>query len=427
MTGDDLPDLRTEVPGPASRAWVDRLARHECPAVTARRARRAAALGAADTDPIVWDEAVGANVRDMDGNVFVDLCAGFGVASVGHRHPAVVAAGQAQLARLPHAMGDAFPDRRRIELLERLCALTGMDRVLLGSSGSDAVEAALKTARMATGRSRVLAFTGGYHGLSAAPLAALGYHVAAFRDPFAEMLGRHVDHAPWGGAWPDLAPYAAVLVEPVQGRGGMREPPPGWLARLHASARAVGTLVIHDEIYSGLGRSGRLFAGGDPGGGPGGEPGRGLQPDLLCIGKALGGGFPISACLGTSAAMDAWGASTGEAIHTQTFLGNPVGCAMALAVLDVIEDEGLVARAATEGAWFAQALAGVPGVRGVTGRGLMLGVHLPDSLGVTRRMLERGYIVLPCGERAEALGLTPPLTTTRAQLEGAVAALGACL
>jgi 4-aminobutyrate aminotransferase-like enzyme len=414
VNGCELPVLQTDVPGPASRAWVDRLARHECPAITARRARRAAAIGTADTDPIVWAEAVGANVRDADGNVFVDLCGGFGVALVGHRNPAVVAAGQAQLGRLPHAMGDAFPDLRRIELLERLCALAGMDRVLLGSSGSDAVEAALKTARLATGRSRVLAFTGGYHGLAAAPLAALGYHVRAFRDPFAEMIGTHVDLAPWGGAWPALTSYAAVLVEPVQGRGGMRGPPDGWLARLHHDARQAGALLVHDEIFSGLGRTGALFAGGD------------LRPDLLCLGKGLGGGFPISACLGTAAAMDAWGASTGEAIHTQTFLGNPVGCAMALSVLDVLARERLVERAATEGAWFRDALARLPGVREVSGRGLMLGVHLDDALGVTRRMLARGWIVLPCGEHAEALGLTPPLTTTRAQLEGAVAAIAEC-
>lgn len=414
MNGQDLPRLLTAVPGPASRAWVDRLARHECPAITARRARRAAAIGAADTDPIVWDEAVGANVRDVDGNVFVDLCAGFGVAAVGHRHPRVVAAGQAQLGRLPHAMGDAFPDRRRIELLERICALTGMDRVIFGSSGSDAVEAALKTARVATGRARVVSFSGGYHGLASASLAAIGYHVEAFREPFAPMLGTHVTVAPYGGELPDLRDVAAVLVEPIQGRGGMRAPPDGWLASLHAAAHAAGALVIHDEVYSGLGRTGALLA-------------TDLRPDLLCLGKALGGGFPISACLGTAAAMDAWGASKGEAIHTQTFLGNPVGSAMALAVLDVIAEEGLIVRAAEEGAWFAAALAAVPGVTGVTGRGMMLGVHMADSLGVTRRMLERGYIVLPCGEHAEALGLTPPITTTREQLAAAVAALAACL
>lgn len=414
MNGLDLPVLCSEIPGPRSRAWVDRLAARECPAVTARRARRAASIGAADTDPIVWAESLGANVRDVDGNVFVDLCGGFGVGAVGHRHPAVVAAGQAQLALLPHAMGDAFPDPRRIELMEALCARTGLDRVLFGTSGSDAVEAAIKTARLATGRDRVLSFTGGYHGLASAPLAAIGYHRRAFQEPFAALLGTHVDLAPWGGPLPALAPYAAVLVEPVQGRGGMRAPPPGWLAEVHAAARAAGALVIHDEIYCGLGRTGRFLAAEE-------------QPDLLCLGKALGGGFPISACLGTAAAMDAWGASTGEAIHTQTFLGNPVGCAMALAVLDVLDAEGLVARARTEGAWLAEACAAVPGVRGVTGRGLMLGIAMNDTLAVTRKLLARGYIVLPAGEHAEVLGITPAYTVARAQLQGFVDALAEAL
>ena len=307
-----------------------------------------------------------------------------------------------------------LPDPRRIELMERLCAITGMDRVIFGSSGSDAVEAALKTAIVATGRGRILTFEGGYHGLASAPLAALGYHVHAFQAPFRAMLGSHVDRMPYGGTLPDLSAYAAVIVEPIQGRGGMRAPPEGWMEGLHAAARGSGTLVIHDEIYSGLGRTGSLLASS-------------LRPDLLCLGKALGGGFPISACLGTAEAMDAWGASTGEAIHTQTFLGNPVGCAMGLAVLGVLDTERLPERAAEEGAWFAARLAELPGVSRVTGRGLMLGVHMRDSLRVTREMLERGYIVLPCGERAEALGLTPPMTITRAQLEGTLGALQECL
>lgn len=408
--GDQLPHLRTPVPGPKSRAWVDRLAARECPAITARRARRAVALGAADTDPPVWVEARGANVVDADGNVLVDLCAGFGVASVGHRHPEVVAAGQAQLGRLPHAMGDAFPDVRRVELMEALCDRTGMDRVILGLSGSDAVEAAVKTARLATGRSRFVAFTGGYHGLASAPLAAIGYHVEAFQRPFKELLGSHVRLAPYGGDWGELADVAAVLVEPVQGRGGMRAPPPGWLVELHAAARRAGALVIHDEIYSGLGRTGAFLASD-------------LRPDLLCLGKALGGGFPVSACLGTARAMDAWGASTGEAIHTQTFLGNPVGAAMGLTVLDLVDRLDLPARARALGERWSRALAAVPGVKRVSGRGLMVGVHLDDSLGVTRRLLDRGWIVLPCGEHAEALGLTPPLTIHPDLLDAFVEAL----
>ncbi|MSP55500.1 MAG: aspartate aminotransferase family protein [Myxococcales bacterium] len=397
-----LPDVHTPVPGPVSRAWVDRLAQRECPGITARRARRAASIGAADFDPIVWAEASGVNVWDVDGNRFVDLCAGFGVASVGHRHPAVVAAGQRQLAILPHAMGDAFPDPRRIELMERLCGISGLDRVIFGSSGSDAVEAAFKTALLATGRRRILTFEGGYHGLAAAPLAAIGYHVDAFQRPFSPLLGDFADCAPYGGPLPDLSAYAAVLVEPLQGRGGMRAPPVGWLRALHHAAHAAGALVIHDEIYSGFGRTGTLFASNNAA-----DPCP--APDLLCVGKGLAGGFPLSACLGRAAAMDAWGASQGEAIHTQTFLGNPTGCAMALAALDVLEGEHLTTRAAVAGRRLATALAALPGVQQVTGRGLMLGVHMKGTLGVTRRLLERGWIVLPCGERAEALGITPPL------------------
>lgn len=422
--GESLPLLQTPVPGPASRAAVDTLAAHECPAITARRARRAAALGAVDDDPFVWARARGANVEDVDGNVFVDLTAGFGVAAVGHANPAVVAAGQAQLARLPHAMGDAFPDTQRIALLERLTALTGYDRAILGSSGSDAVEAALKTAVRATGRAGVLAFHGGYHGLSYGGLSVLGYKRDSFAGPFAEQLGRHVRLAPYGGALPDLSDIGAVLVEPIQGRGGVRVPPPGWLEGLVDAAHAAGAVVIFDEIYTGLRRTGPWLR----------AHAVGVRPDLVCVGKALAGGFPISACLGTAAVMDAWGASQGEAIHTQTFLGNPTGCAMALAALDVLES-GLPDPEET-GAWLAAQL----DARGLAhrGAGMLRGVVVPEPLRVSRALLQQGWIVLPSGQADVAPGedpaggglvlcLTPPLCTTRAQLAGFLSALDAVL
>ena len=414
--GEQLPTLRTALPGPTSQSWIDRLAQRECPAITARRARRAAALGAASDDPIVWAEAVGANVVDVDGNVLVDLTAGFGVASVGHRHPAVVAAGQAQLGRLVHAMGDAFPDPQRIRLLERLAALTGMERTILGSSGSDAVEAALKTARMATGRDRVVAFSASYHGLSYGVLAATGYKRASFQAPFAGQLGSHVHHAPFGGPLPDLSGVGAVVVEPIQGRGGVRVPPPDWLAGLLDAAHAAGAVVIFDEIYTGFGRTGRWFAFQD-------TALEGRRPDIVCVGKGMAGGYPISACVGTAAVMDAWGASRGEAIHTQTFLGNPVGCAMALAAIGVVED--VLPTVSETGAWLRAAL----GARGlsVRGAGLLLGIELDDSLAVSRALMAQGYIALPAGEAAEVLALTPPLTVTRRQLEGFLAALDAAL
>jgi 4-aminobutyrate aminotransferase-like enzyme len=408
MFGADLPSLVSAIPGPTSRAWVDRLAARECPAITARRARRALQIGATDTDPVVWVEAAGANVRDVDGNVFVDLTAGFGVAAVGHRNPRVVEAVRAQTDTLLHAMGDAFPDPRRIELMEALTARTGMDRVILGTSGSDTVDAAVKTAVVATGRARVHAFDGGYHGLAFGPLAALGYLRHTMRQPFAGLLGTHVSWSPFGGALPDLSGVGAVLVEPVQGRGGMRVPPAGWLEALHAAARAAGALVIHDEIYSGCGRTGPFLAAE-------------AHPDLLCLGKALGGGFPVSACLGTAAVMDAWQASTGAAIHTQTFLGHPVGCAAALAAL--AELDRLAPDVPARSEQLVRGLIAIPGVIAVSGRGLMLGVRVPNALQVTHDLLDLGYLVLPCGERGDALGLTPPYALTAAQADGFLAAL----
>ena len=408
-----LPRIHTAVPGPRSQAWVDRLAQRECPGVTARRSRRAAVLGVATDDPIVWARASGANVEDVDGNVFVDLTAGFGVASVGHAHPAVVGAMRAQSHDLLHAMGDAFPDRRRIELLEQIAEKTGLSRTILGSSGADAVEAALKTARLASGRSGVLAFHGGYHGLSYGALVATGYKRDAFRAPFAEQLGGHVRHAPFGGSiaaldWRDVG---AVLVEPIQGRGGVRMPPAGWLAELVHVAHANGAKVIFDEIYTGFGRTGAWLRAHT----------EGAEPDLVCLGKGMAGGFPISACVGTAEAMDAWGASRGEALHTQTFLGNPVGSAMALACIRVLET--VVPQVPARG----QALRKRLEERGfgVQGAGMLLGVRLGEAstLAVSRSLLRAGYIVLPAGEQAEVLALTPPLTISDAQLDGFVEAL----
>ncbi len=398
-----LPHVTGPLPGPRSRARVDVLARHECPAVTARRARRAVALGAADDDPVVWAAARGANVRDVDGNVLVDLTSGFGVALLGHARPEVVAAAARQGALLPHASGDAWPDDTRIALLERLAGVSpdGLDVALLGLSGSDAVEAAVKTAVLASGRPGVLAFGGSYHGLSLGALPLQGYK-AAFADPFRPLLRGAVRHLPFGATAAAIRGELArgdvglVLVEPILGRGGMRPAPSGWLAELGELARAAGALVAHDEIQSGLGRAGAMFAASHDG----------AVPDLLCVGKALGGGYPLSACLGTRAAMDAWGASTGEALHTQTFLGHPVGCAAALAVLDLLAREGVPAAARARGAVLRAAVEDV-GVS-VRGRGLML--------GVSRALLQRGFLTLPAGPEAEVLGLTPPVTLTDDQI-----------
>ncbi len=420
MLGNLPPLVRSPLPGPAGQALLDRLAQVESPAFTARRARRQERSGAAQ-DPIVWAEARGANVIDADGNRYVDLTSGFGVASVGHAHPRVVRAICAQAPRLLHALGDLHPSTLKIELLSRLCALAPIAdaRAVLSLSGSDALETALKTATLATGKPGVLAFEGAYHGLSHGPLAACGY-AESFRTPFAEQLNPHVVFAPWPGYDASLraalaevagrlvADVGAILVEPIQGRGGVRVPPAGFLAGLAALAHEHGALLVVDEIFTAFGRCGAMFLSAEAG----------VEPDLLCLGKSLGGGLPVSACVGRAEVMAAWGDPRGEAIHTGTFFGHPLGCASALATLAVIEEEGLAARAAEVGeAWMAR-LSSIPGVRGVRGRGLMIGLEVEaDVLGTVRALLERGFLTLPAGAEAEVLQLVPALNIHEDLLE----------
>ncbi len=418
--GTHLPELVTSVPGPASVALVDLLAVHECPGVTARRARMSEARGL-DADPIVWARARGANVWDADGNRFVDLTSAFGVALVGHAHPAVVAAVQEQAGSLLHGMGDVFPNAPRIRLMERLAALAPGDlsQCLLGANGSDAVEAALKTAALYSGRPGVLAFWGSYHGLSYGALAATAYK-DAFRRPFQGQLGGHVRHLPFGedldlidrflaGPATGGESIGAILVEPILGRGGKVVAAPEWLRGLRVLADRHGAALIFDEVFSGLGRAGAWWACDHAG----------VVPDILCVGKALGGGMPISACIASPGVMDAWRHEGVEAIHTATFLGHPVNAAAALAALDVLVALDAPRRALAIEQQVRERL----GDERVRGRGAMLGVELGDAARAGRlagRLLEAGYITLPCGVAGDVLGLTPPLVITDEQLDAAL-------
>jgi len=440
-----LPALRGSLPGPRARELALRLARVE--------SRNVTYLGGppdpAGTPPIFWTEARGANVRDADGNVFLDLTGAFGVAVAGHANPVIGAAMAEQAGRLVHGMGDVHPPEVKVRLLERLAHLSPWEacRGFLANSGSEAVEAALKTALLATGRPGILAFEGGYHGLTLGSLAAT--HRDDFRAPFAAHLHGGVVFAPFpdamesGASAPEAAceaalarvdrllaeaeaggmPVGAVIVEPIQGRGGVRVPVPGFLAGLAQRARAAGALVIHDEVFSGLGRTGRIFAAE--------WEGPGATPDLVCIGKSLGGGLPLSACLGDAAVMDAWPPSRGEALHTSTFLGHPLACATSLAFLELLETGELLARALELGEGLRQGLASrlgdVPALRGVRGRGGFLGLVLdgegaPPAAGVrvAEEALRRGVIVLPAGPGGEVVELSPPLVLTDAQAAVAV-------
>jgi 4-aminobutyrate aminotransferase / (S)-3-amino-2-methylpropionate transaminase / 5-aminovalerate transaminase len=421
LAGDELPRVAGAVPGPASEALAHRLARVESPNITRLR-----------PPPIFWTEARGAAVRDADGNIYVDLTAGFGVAHAGHANAAVAAAIATQAAVLAHGLGDVYPPEPKVRLLERLAEIAPGDLSVsvLAGSGAEAVEAALKTAAIRTGRSGIIAFEGAYHGLTYGALATTWR--SDFRAPFAAQLFAGVRFAPYpeevdsGAALAVVAdllrqaevsahPVGAVIVEPVLGRGGMVVPPPGFLAGLRQLCDGRRTLLLFDEVYTGCGRTGRWFACEH----------EGVVPDVLIAGKALTGSIGLGAAIGTPDAMSGWPPSSGEAIHTSTFLGNPVACAAALAQLDAIRDGGLLERSVRLGAtirkqaseW--QALgAGPP-----RGRGLLQAVPVAGSgraLRVCDRCLQRGVIVLAEGPAADVLALTPPAVITDAQLDAAL-------
>ena len=400
--------------------------------------------------PIVWERAKDVFVWDADGKKYLDLTGAFGVAAAGHANPSVVKAGQAQLARLPHAMGDVHPSTRKAELARELSRITferwtgGMKtgKAIFSNSGFEAVEAALKTAILATGRHGVIAFTGAYHGLGYGALNAT--HREFFRKPFQTQLREFVRFVQFPARAADLATVefqirhlirrewiGAILVEPVQARGGINVPPPEFLPLLRKLCDEFGALLIADEIYTGFGRTGKWFA----------SEHTGATPDLICLGKALTGGFPLSACVGRADLMDAaWPQSKGEAIHTSTFLGNPVGCAMALAQIGEIEKMKLPERAAELGKFLlAELQSKIPNGKfqiAVRGQGLMAGVELrrhdgspatAETFAAVKTLLQRGYIFLPEGEYGNVISFTPPLTITKPQLAKAVTTLAEVL
>jgi 4-aminobutyrate aminotransferase/(S)-3-amino-2-methylpropionate transaminase len=268
----------------------------------------------------------------------------------------------------------------------------------------------------------VVAFEGAYHGLALGALDTTWRR--EFRAPFAARLPRTTAFARYGdvadvrrAARAARAPVGAVIVEPVQGRGGDRIPPRGFLGELRALCDAEGWLLVVDEIYTGCGRTGRFFACEH----------EGVIPDLLCAGKGLAAGMPISVCLGRLEVMEAWPPSRGEAIHTQTFLGHPPGCAAALATLAVIDDEKLAPRAAETGAralaYLRRRLAGQPGVADVRGLGLLLGIECDGPERAARAVagaLAQGVIALASGDDGRVVSITPPLPIEPEALEPAL-------
>jgi 4-aminobutyrate aminotransferase/(S)-3-amino-2-methylpropionate transaminase len=402
--------------------------------------------GLANTHSIFIARAEGTRVWDVDGKEYLDFTSGIGVLNTGHRHPHVVRAVHAQVDRLMHTCFQVAMYEPYVELAARLCQLVGDGRkAILFTTGAEAIENAVKIARAHTKRQAVVAFSGGFHGRTLLALS-LTSSSPSYRQNFGPFAS-DVYHAPfpdeYRGWTTDTAiaalqevfdtrvtpeHVAALVIEPQLGEGGFIPAPPAFLQRLRALTERFGIMFIADEVQTGFGRTGKMF----------GYQHAGIEPDLIVMAKSLASGLPLSAVVGKTAMMDAPlpGGLGG------TYGGNPLACAAALAVLDVFESEGLVARAAERGAQVREALlrlqARVPAIGDVRGLGCMLAMEFvkdratkaPDA-EMAQRVIEgarsRGLLLLKCGPHKNVVRLLAPLTATPEELADGVAILEAAV
>ncbi len=435
-----LPRMRTKtIPGPHSKKLTESMRRFECPQITFVN----------EHVPVFLKKAFGTNLIDVDGNRYLDLTSAFGVCGVGHASPAVLRAIKEQSKDMIHGMGDIHPNDVKVLLAKRLSEITpgNLNQTIFSSTGSEAVETALKTAVMHTKKTGVIAFTGAYHGLGYGALSVT--HREDFRKPFLKQLGGFEYFAPFPDArlYEGKAaqvsmkavaslvkknrrskhPVGAVIIEPIQGRGGIISAPPEFLKSLRAFCDEEKIVLIADEVFTGFGRTGAMF----------GIEKSGIVPDLMCLGKGMGGGFPISACIGTTRVMWSWGVSTGDAVHTSTFLGNPLGCAVALAVIKEIEEKKLVERSKNLGDFFRKELWKLkekyPVIGDIRGSGLMIGLELVENPlygGKTKKItpatekarafileaLRHGVVLIPSGPAHNVISITPPFVISEKEI-----------
>ncbi len=421
-------EIRTELPGPRSRAIIV-------------RKERVVAAPLALAFPIVVDRADGVLLTDVDGNTFIDFTGGVGCLAVGHTHPQVIEAAAAQLERFLHTDFTMIPYEVYVELAERLVAVapfSGPAKAAFFNSGAEAVENAVKIARAATGRPAVIAFEGAFHGrtLMALTLTSKAHPYKAGLGPFAPEVYR----VPFPNAYrgPSVAEaiaalehalhtqvaaesVAAIVIEPVQGEGGFLPAPPEFLVGVRRVCDEHGILFIADEVQTGFGRTGRLFA----------MEHSGVEPDLMTLAKSIAAGLPLSAVVGKAHVMDAPGPNA----IGGTYVGNPVAIAAAVAVLDIIESEGLVERAVVLGDEIRARMLGWSGrfaaIGDVRGLGSMLAIELVSdrvtkapapalAAAVTHAALEEGLLLLRAGVHSNCIRVLLPLTIQDAELEEAL-------
>ncbi len=428
------PLVATPYPGAHARRIIERM----------RAVEGAGPRTGGDDPPLVVEEASGSTLTDPDGNRFVDLAGSFAAATVGHAHPAVVAAIRAQVGRLSH-VSSASVSEPRVAFEEALVDLAppGLDRVLLGISGSDANDTAIKLARTFTGRREVIAFSGGYLGRASGVIGLNGK--AKLREEVGRPADAHFLPYPYSYRWPlgpgdaagegalalvrhalegpasGVGPVAAIIVEAVQGNGGVVVPPDGFLTGLRELCDRHGIVLIFDEVQCGFGRTGRVWAAEH----------WNVAPDLMTVGKGIGGGLALSAVVGRGAFMGHWPPGT----HTSTFMGDAVNLAAGLAAIGVLRGERLVERSAALGARMLErlrrALADEPHVGEVRGLGLFAGIEIvadrdsrtPDAsrtASIRRAAFGRGVLVGGGGYAENVLKLCPPLSIDEHLLETAL-------
>src|SRR5688572_4860815 len=405
-----VPLIKTKLPGPRAQAIIEKDRQYTAPAY-------------GRVYPLVMKQGRGMVVEDVDENLFLDFMAGIAVANTGHSHPRVVQAIEEQARKFLHICGSDFYYEPMMELAEKLSHLapgTGTKKVFFTNSGTETVEAAFKLARFATRRQHVVAFDGAFHGRTMGALSLTASR-SSHRAQFSPLVPG-VHHAPY--AFCHRCPYhlnygsceigcvsylekvlfryqvtpqevAAIFVEPIQGEGGYIVPPPEYLGMLQGLCRRHGILLVADEIQSGFGRTGKMFACEH----------WGIEPDILCAGKGIASGMPLGAMIARSE-ISTWTPGT----HGSTFGGNPVACAAALATIKLLE-EGLVANAAEAGIYLKENLANLrsahPRISDVRGLGLMIGVEFAQDEGrpdpklrdaVMSKCFENGLLLLNCGE-----------------------------
>jgi 4-aminobutyrate aminotransferase len=420
---EQVPHIETELPGPNARELLDRDTAFVSPSYT--RAY-----------PLVVDQGSGAVIRDVDGNLFLDFTAGIAVCTTGHCHPEVVAAIRDQAGKLIHMSGTDFYYAPQIELAERLAALVPgkhPKKVFFSNSGAEAIESAMKLARHHTRRSRLVAFFGAFHGRTYGAMS-LSASKLPHRRGFSPLVP-DIHHVPFPRNCGNCGPLsacecareieevlfrrtappdevAAIFIEPVQGEGGYHVAPPEFLRSLRALCDQHGILLVADEVQSGMGRTGKMFA----------IEHAGVEPDIVCLAKGVASGLPLGAIVAKADVMD-WPPGS----HASTFGGNPVACRAALATIDLLERE-YMANADARGRQLREGLLDLTDrhdcLANVRGLGLMTAVDVltdtgePDPKGreaVVQAAFRRGLLLLGCGE--SGVRFCPPLCVTAEQVE----------